>query len=96
MGQGRNGNISKGETTKLPAQLRYKIHVFYMGHTYQSTKVKKSCNFKYQMEYMIPTKMLNSKQGHLTVMTLSISVTMKECPQTLVVIPIPFVQDTST
>ena len=35
--------ILQHETPKLPAQLWYKIHVFYMGHTYQSTKIEKKC-----------------------------------------------------
>ena len=37
--------ILGSETPKLPAQLWYKIHVFYVGCTYQSTDEKKCCEY---------------------------------------------------
>ena len=45
--------ILQSETPKLPAALKYKINIFYVGHTYQSTKVEKSvASFKDQREYL--------------------------------------------
>ena len=35
--------ILESETLKLPAQLQYNIHVFYMDRTYQTTGCRKKC-----------------------------------------------------
>ena len=44
--------ITLSETPKLPAHLKYKIHVEYVGHTYQSTKYEKSvASFKDQRDH---------------------------------------------
>ena len=38
---------------KSPAKLWYKIHVFYMGHTYQSTNEKSVASISDQREYVV-------------------------------------------